>query len=124
MFRLRRTMCVVLLAAAAAGLFFAAPGIAVEENDFWFRNMSGATISELYVSEGFQETWGNDVLGKNVLPHGQRVWITFRRLHCRYDVKVVWGGGQEWASPKKVNLCETNQLTINCNRNNCWLQAE
>jgi hypothetical protein len=114
-----------LVVVAATTLVLVLPGSATEKNDFVFRNMSGATITQLYVEEGHRENWGQDKLGQHVIEHGQEFVVRFRRTHCRYDFRAVWEGGSHWESPKnkKVNLCETNVLILKCNGNNCRLES-
>lgn len=96
-----------------------------ERNDFWFRNASGATITQLYVAEGHEDEWGPDRLGEYVLGPGEEFFVRFRRPHhCRYDVMVVWEDGSTWQQPKRVNVCEVVRLTLRCNRRGCWTEAE
>ena len=116
---------VALTACLVAGAFFlATPGNAERDNDFYFANMSGATVTELYVSQGHENNWGPDRLGNQVLPHGSEIFIAPRRVHCRYDFRIVWNNGAHFDVPRKINLCEVSRVTVHCNKNTCWVRDE
>ena len=45
--------------------------------DFTLVNKTGLTIVELYVSPTSDDSWGDDILGQDVLKDGEDVDITF-----------------------------------------------
>lgn len=122
----RRRFRIVLAALVAVLLMTALAFIAhaVEENDFYFLNQTGATITELYVSPGYADDWGPDKLGQYALKNGQEYFVRFAKLHCRYDLRVVWNDGSDWKASNKVNLCETTRICLRCRGNRCWMELE
>lgn len=97
-----------LAAGLAAGL---APGQAQAQNRFWLVNDSGRVIMSAYVSSSRVQDWGPDILGANVLPPGQRVWVTPNFADCVLDVRVTYqGGGEE--TRMQVNACGLSQIVF------------
>lgn len=124
--KLRIVVAALALVAALAAFVTTRPGSADEENDFWFRNYTGATIVELYVEMGHLDSWGPDRLGEYVLQNGEEIFVRLGRppRHCHYNVKAVWSNGAEWVMPRRVNLCETVRFTLRCNGRRCWEELE
>jgi hypothetical protein len=83
------------------------------KQDFVLVNSAGITIAELYVAPSESDEWEEDVLGKDVLNHGEQVTITFDRAEkqCLYDIKTVdeRGDSIEWAD---IDLCKARQVVI------------
>lgn len=82
--------------------------------DFNLVNESGLKIDQLFISAHQQDTWGDDVLGIDVLENGNNVDITFAGDDsvCQWDIKVVqWGDNTAW-TVSDVNLCGTWKLTF------------
>ena len=82
--------------------------------DFTLVNKTGYEIGEVYVSAAKTEDWEDDVLGRDVLPDGDRVDISFSRDtdSCYWDMKVVYtvdGTTAEW---QNFNLCEVSKIKI------------
>jgi hypothetical protein len=122
-----KKLSITLTAVCVAGLvaFLAAgPGDAATDADFWFHNLTGGPIQELYVAQGHEDSWGPDRLGEYLIEPNQRFWVAFRRTHCRYDIKVVWTNGATWERPQKVDLCELTDLYLKCNSGGCWTDQE
>lgn len=103
--------------AAAAMAFLPASAIAQGKQDFTLTNRTGYTISEVYVAPTRSDDWEEDVMGQDVLNHGEFVQIGFpwREQTCTYDLKVVFDDGDE-AEWRKFNLCEVSRITIYYNR--------
>lgn len=114
-------------AAAAAALMLAAPAgvLAQARQAFTLHNKTGYTISEVYVSPSATADWEEDVLGWDVLTHGQRVEIDFERGEkaCVWDLKVVYDDGEE-AEWDGFNLCEVSTVAIGYNRKSGETWAE
>ena len=47
--------------------------VSAAQQDFVLENKTGMTIDELYVTPAHAKKWGEDVLGKDVLNHTERV---------------------------------------------------
>ncbi|HEV8140497.1 MAG TPA: hypothetical protein VGP81_12050 [Pyrinomonadaceae bacterium] len=65
------------------------------KQDFVLHNETGVEIHEVYVSPVTAGDWEEDVLGKETLPNGEAVKITFddRDKHSHWDLKVTDGKG-------------------------------
>jgi len=81
--------------------------------DFTLLNRTGLTISELYVSPTNVDDWEEDVLGRDVLKHGESVDIEFSRSEksCMWDLKIVDAEGDavEWDN---LDLCKAAHITL------------
>jgi len=85
-----------------------------DPRDFELINNTGADIHNVYVSPSNLTDWGPDILGRDILPDGDSVTITFARFspgNCLYDIKVVTENGDE-GTLGQVNLCETDTVTF------------
>jgi hypothetical protein len=107
---MRRTVIAVLavLAGIASGLL---PATAQAQNRFWLINDSGRVIQSAYVSSSRVQDWGPDILGANVLPPGNRVWVTPNFGDCVLDVRVTYQGGGE-DTRMQVNACSLSQIAF------------
>jgi hypothetical protein len=75
--------------------------------DFTVHNASGRPIILVYVSPATVRSWGDDVLGRGDLPHGESARISLMErtpsAPCVWDVKFVYRGGTSAVS--RVNAC-------------------
>lgn len=101
----RIILALALLAAAVA----AAPAQA--QNRFFLVNNSPETIQEAYVSSSRVTNWGPDILGANVLPSGNRVWVTPTFGDCVLDVRIVYAGGRS-EERRGLNACAINTIAF------------
>ncbi len=102
-------IAILALAAGLAGGLL--PSSAEAQNRFWLVNDSGRVIVSAFVSSSRVQDWGPDILGANVLPAGQRVWVTPNFGDCVLDVRVTYqGGGEE--SRMQVNACSLSQIVF------------
>lgn len=90
------------------GAAVAAPP-AQAQNRFWLENHTGQVIESAYVSPSRVNVWGTDVLGANVLPPGQRVWIVPQTSDCVLDIRVRYQGGAE-ETRWQVNACSLSRV--------------
>lgn len=93
--------------AALALLATALPALA-QSNDpsFTLVNRSGRTIYAAFASSSSDPNWGQDRLGRDVLPDGRSVTIRLRAGECLTDIRVVYdrqGGPSE--ERRNVNTC-------------------
>jgi hypothetical protein len=115
-----------LLAAALLAAAFATPAQAGQQ-DFVILNKTGYPIEEVYVSASSKDEWEEDVLGRDILPAGERTKISFSSDEnaCLWDLKVVYEDGEaaEWQG---VNLCEISVVALSYNRKTgeTWAEAE
>ena len=82
--------------------------------DFTLVNSTGVDIHYVYVSEDFQQNWGNDVLAPNqILRNGENVPINFtgQSNHCIWDLKVVDANGNayDW---RGLDLCSLYRVIL------------
>jgi hypothetical protein len=109
---------IVMFGTAAA---FAWPG----KQDFVLHNETGVEIHEVYVSPVTASDWEEDVLGKDPLPEGESVKVTFedRDKHSHWDLKVVDGKGNsiEWHD---LNLIEISELTLHYKDGKAWADVK
>ncbi len=77
-------------------------------------NNTDFTIVEFYASSVGQDTWEEDILGKDTLEPGQKVKINIDdgTGYCKYDLKAVFNDGDEVVK-KGMNVCEVGTFTIN-----------
>jgi hypothetical protein len=88
------------------------------DQDFVIVNKTGYDISEVYVSPAKSANWEEDILGRDILPEGDRTEITFSRSEdpCRWDLKVVYADDDSSAEWGALNLCEISVVTLKYNR--------
>lgn len=104
----RLILALVLLAAASS------PLAAQSKLDFTLVNKTGLTIDYIYVSPTNDNEWGEDVMGRDVLEHGESVDIVFSRSakSCMWDLKVKDEDGDE-VSWSNLDLCKASEITLN-----------
>ena len=116
----------VTLALGVIAMFVSATAIArAGKQDFVLHNETGVEIHEVYVSPVTAGDWEEDVLGKDTLPAGESVKITFddRDKHSHWDLKIVDGKGNsiEWHD---LNLIEITELTLHYKEGKAWADVK
>lgn len=88
-----------------------------DQRDFTVVNSTSVPIRHLYVSPTGENSWGDDILGKDVLTSGDStlVYFTDNANICSYDIKAVFDDNDS-AEGYKVNLCETKSYTFTENK--------
>src|ERR1051325_6931512 len=104
----------VALTLGVIALFVTASALARSgKQDFICHNQTGVEIHWLYVSPHSSDDWEEDVLGRDTLPNGDSVKITFddRDKHVHWDLKVTDkdGNALEWYD---LNLIEIEEVTL------------
>lgn len=83
------------------------------KQDFTLNNETGVEIHSLYVSPHGEDEWGPDILGRDTLPSGESVEITFspKEKAANWDLKVTdqSNNGIEW---ENLNLMEISTVTL------------
>lgn len=76
-------------------------------------NRSSANICEVYGSNVNRDSWEEDILGRDILPAGERVRINFNDGSgaCRFDLKAVTCDGRSIIR-RNVNVCQITTWTI------------
>jgi hypothetical protein len=85
-----------------------------DPRDFQLQNNSSVDIAAVYISPSDLASWGDDVMGSDVLVAGNAVNLTFRGFDgatCNYDIKVLGVGGQD-GYLYKVDLCSISTVTF------------
>ena len=95
------------------------------DQDFSLVNKTGVTIAKIMVSPHDQKTWGEDIMGRDVLGCDETVDIKF---HCNedteyWDLKIVDKEGNEivWGN---LNLLKISKLTIKYQDNEATAMVE
>lgn len=97
----------------------ASPALAQNaKQDFALINKTGYELKEIYVSPSKTDEWQEDVLGKQVLGHGERLNVHFtpKTQTCKWDLKVVYTDDDSSAVWSDINLCEVDKVTIHYDR--------
>lgn len=89
------------------------PMLAQSKLDFTLKNDTGVVIANIYVGPNHSDDWGDDIMGKDVLPNGDSVDITFSRTEktCNWDLKIVDERDEEieWT---ELDLCKASHITL------------
>ena len=92
--------------------FDAWAGMLADDVEFDLINDSSADLSELYVSPVGTDSWGEDILGTDVLAVGENgvVTITDGSEVCDYDMRFVMADGGELV--READICELSSFTL------------
>ena len=107
-------------------IFLAATAFArAGKQDFILHNETGVEIHELYVSPHDSDDWEDDILGKDTLPDGESLKITFdnREKQAKWDLKIVDGKGTsfEW---EDLNLTKISEVTLHYKNGRAWADVK
>ena len=109
--------------------FFAVAGVALlaasaartGDQDFTLVNKTGVEIHSLHVAPHSSEEWGEDILGKDTLPNGESLEITFgkhdRAHHWDLRVEDEKGNVLTW---ENLDLMTIEQVTLHFNDGKAW----
>ena len=87
------------------------PPAAQNNPSFNLVNQSDRVIEQLFASPSAQGGWGPDRLGNDVVQPGGRFALSLPLGDCRYDVRVVWRGGDA-QERRNLNTCEMNDYVV------------
>ncbi|HEY0837588.1 MAG TPA: hypothetical protein VGE72_26980 [Azospirillum sp.] len=106
-----------MVAAALTLAFVQSPAVAGDQ-DFKIVNKTGYTFKNIHVSEANNNSWDEDVLGRDVLENGESLDVSFSKgtKTCIWDMKVTYDDG-ETAVWEDLNLCKISKLTLRWNKN-------
>jgi len=107
--RISISLALAVIATLVTATAFARAG----KQDFILHNQTGVEIHSLYVSPHSADAWEEDVLGRDTLPSGETVKVTFedRDKRVKWDLKVTDkdGNALEWYD---LNLIEIEEVTL------------
>jgi hypothetical protein len=107
---------------AIAGMALLATSAAhAGDQDFTLINKTGVEIHALHVSPHSSDEWGDDILGKDTLPNGDSLNITFpsraRAAHWDLRVEDEKGNSLTWES---IDLLEVSEVTLHYKDGKAW----
>jgi hypothetical protein len=83
------------------------------KQDFTLHNKTGVEIHNVHISPHDKDDWEEDILGRDTLPDGESVDITFdpKEKAALWDLKVADSKGNsiEW---ENLNLMEISEVTL------------
>ena len=84
------------------------------DNNFTLVNKTGYTLDKVFVSPHDTKEWGEDIMGKDVVPDGESVHITFhpKADASIFDLKVVYKDDNSEVVWQNLELPKINKLTI------------
>jgi hypothetical protein len=93
--------------------------------DFTIVNKTGVEIHSLHVAAANTDSWGEDVLGKDVMALDESWEIQFHRseTECMFDLKIADKDGNsiEW---EDVDLCKTSKIELHWDGSKAWITLE
>jgi len=91
----------------------AAPAGDQTNQNFTLNNNTGHTVVTLNVSASNEDSWGPDILGRDVLANGESAQITFPRAEsqCEWDIRATYDDG-DTTDARGVNLCELTTVNL------------
>jgi hypothetical protein len=114
-----------LMTAAIVSIVIASAVLVAQKQNFTLINKTGGQIDKVFVSPVKTDTWGEDILGRDVLDDGEKVDIKFPHSEtaCHYDLKIVDENKAsiEW---NDINLCECDSLTLKYDKKSKETTAE
>ena len=113
--------CLAALALSTLAVFTAHAG----DQDFTLVNQTGIEIHKVYVSPHSADEWGEDILGKDTLPDGESVDITFSKKEraAHWDLKIEDGHGNS-VTWEDLNLKEISKITLHYKNGKAWVDVE
>lgn len=91
----------------------AAPAGDQTNQNFTLNNRTGHVVTTLNVSPSNEDTWGPDILGRDVLADGESAAITFPRAEtqCQWDIRATYDDG-DTTDARGINLCTTTEVNL------------
>ena len=88
------------------------------KQDFTLVNATGYVIKAVYVSPSNQDSWEEDILGRDTMADEESLPITFSRSDksCKWDLKVTYEDDNSSVVWRGFDLCQISKITIKYNR--------
>lgn len=97
------SLCLLLSTSSFAFLSVVSPYIEIQ-------NLTGQAIHQLYLSPENVEDWENDIMDKDVLPHGELMRINLKGYDTKnFDIRIVDEDGDDY---QKFNIHVEQQTII------------
>lgn len=97
----------------AAVMLFVSANTFAQKQDFTLVNNTGVVIHNVYITQHDSDTWGEDILGKDVFMDGEETDILFDPIEnvCLWDLKIndADGNAITWES---IDLCKWVVVTL------------
>nr|WP_246499341.1 hypothetical protein [Azospirillum soli] len=105
-------------AAVVAAVFLFHGAAQAGQQDFTIVNKTGYALKHIYVSESKNNSWDEDILGRDTLEDGEYFEVSFDKAEktCKWDMKVAYDDG-ETAVWENLDLCKISKLTLKWNKN-------
>lgn len=105
-------MIKTVFAGATLVLAFAVAPAYAENLVFTLNNKSSGAVNELYVGPPESNTWGEDILGQDVLDSGQTATITIYNADgkCQWDIRIVYDDASV-TDERNIDLCKLENGT-------------
>ena len=105
----------LIFASVLAGLFlFNGISEAQSNQDFSITNNTGMILVDVFISPDDQNSWGNDVIPKDMILDGETFNFTFTGVSpdkCVWDIKFTADTGTEYYM-QNVDLCSLTGITL------------
>jgi hypothetical protein len=117
---LLKSMAACLFAVAGIALLTVSAARAGDQ-DFTLINKTGIEIHSLHVSPHSSDEWGEDILGKDTLPNGDSLEITFgkhdRAHHWDLRIEDEKGNTLTW---ENLDLMKIEEVTLHFKDGKAW----
>lgn len=118
---LLRTVCVAI----AAFLVVQVQNAQAGAQDFTLSNETGVEIHEVYISPHSEDSWQEDVMGRDTLPAGESVEISFdaKENADNWDLKVTDKDGNSivW---ENLKLTEITDVILHYEDGKAWADTK
>lgn len=122
---MKKTICSLMAMIMTVGMFgFSGVSVKASEaqstiitirgdQDFTLVNRTGVEIYAVYVSPHNEDSWGEDVLGRDTLPNGDSVDITFSRKETAkyWDIRIE-DKDENYIEWDRFNLLEISTIKL------------
>lgn len=114
-----------MLCVAAIGLVLVPAKTFAADQDFTLANETGVEIHEVFISPHSEDSWQEDVMGKDTLPSGESVDITFdaKENADLWDLKVTDKDGNSivW---ENLKLTEITDVILHYEDGKAWADTK
>ena len=114
-----------MLCGAAIGLVLVPAKTFAADQDFTLANETGVEIHEVFISPHSEDSWQEDVMGKDTLPSGESVDITFdaKENADLWDLKVTDKDGNSivW---ENLKLTEITDVILHYEDGKAWADTK
>jgi hypothetical protein len=102
-----------IILALFTGMIFSVSANAQSMQDFSMTNNTGMILIDVYISPDNQDSWGSDVIPKDLILDGETFNFTFGvdESHCVWDIMFTAEDGNKYYM-QDVNLCNTVSITL------------